>query len=508
MLRPVPHVDAAALAHGQRMLVLDTVWASVTGALSGGVILAAFALALGATPLEVGLLAAIPFLTQAAQLPATLMIERWRMRRRMAVLTITGARVLIGASAAVVLLPSPQPALAALIALQVVIATLHAVGGCAVNTWLHQLIPREALGRFFSRRMVWGTAVACIATLAAGAWVDRGPMAGTVQAYAVALVAAALAGLASSVYLARAPEPQMHDAGPAVRTGERLLAPFRDRNYRRLLVFLGAWTVASNVAAPFLTVYLIQQRGYAVATVTGLWVASQVASAATLFWWGRLSDRLSNKAVLAVVLPLYFASTLALVFVDAVDDARWQLALLGLVHVAMGVATGGIGLASGNLGLKLAPQGQGAAYLASTGLVVAVAGGVAPIAGGAIAQALQASELSALVRWVAPGQREEVALVSFAHWEFVFALSAAAGLYVLHALSRIAEGEEVSERLVMQEFALEAWRSVQQLGSVGGALGGVFQFDRLTERRLWWRAGRHGRPVPQPRLARRRPRGP
>ena len=50
------------------------------------------------------------------------------------------------------------------------------------------------------------------------------------------------------------------------------------------------------MAAPFLAVYLLQQLGYALSTVTTLRVASQVANALTLYLWGRLSDRFSNKS--------------------------------------------------------------------------------------------------------------------------------------------------------------------------------------------------------------------
>lgn len=56
-------------------------------------------------------------------------------------------------------------------------------------------------------------------------------------------------------------------------------------------------------------------------------------------------------------------------------------------------------------------------------------------------------------------------------------------MYVLHALSRVREGEEVSERVVVQQFALEAMRTVSQLSSVGGVLGALFPFERLAERR-------------------------
>jgi predicted MFS family arabinose efflux permease len=414
------------------------------------------------------------------------LIERLRTRRRIGVMAITGARVLIGLLALLPFVPEPHVALALLVVAQGAIAVLHAVGGCAVNSWLHQLIPHGELGRFFARRLFWGTAIACVATLAAGAVVEWRSADEPLQGYALAFVLAAIAGFVSSWHLAHAPEPRMPDTGPSMRMRDRLWAPFRDDGFRPLLVFMGAWIGASNLAAPFLAVYLIQQRGYAVTTVTAMWVASQVANATTLYLWGRLSDRLSNKAVLAVALPVHFGCTLALVFADVAPDPTMQLALLFAIHVVLGIATGGIGLATGNLGLKLAPTGQATAYLAAIGLVSAVAGGIAPIVAGGLAQSFRAIELSAVVRWASATRHGELSVASFAHWEFLFALSAAAGLYVMHALSRVREGREVSERRVIQEFAFEAWRTLGSVSSIGGALGSLFPFDRLGERRKWW----------------------
>jgi MFS family permease len=149
----------------------------------------------------------------------------------------------------------------------------------------------------------------------------------------------------------------------------------------------------------------------------------------------------------------------------------------------MGMASGGISLATGNLGLKLAPQGKGTSYLALIGLVSALAGGMSPIIGGAIAQWFSERELSVIVRWVSPVRAQEMAVLNFAHWEFLFALSAAIGLYVMHALSRVTEGKDISERVVMQELGLEAMRTVNHLSSIGGVLGTIFSFDRLVERR-------------------------
>jgi MFS family permease len=483
-LAPDPHVSPDALTAAQRLLVRDAAFASITGAFSGGVILVAFALALGADAQQIGLLAAIPVFAQLAQLPATVLIERIRQRRKIGVLSITVARLLIASIALTPFVPDRSEALDWLIAAQIAIAILNSVGGCAVNSWLHHLVPHDRLGAFFSRRLFWGTTSACVATLAAGFMIEHLPMADRVTTYALSFVLGGTAGLVSSWFLAHTPEPAMQaDDARWVGLGEQLWAPFEDRNFRRLLVFLGSWAIASNVAAPFVTVFLMKQLGYPLTVVTGLWVVSQIANALTLYAWGRLSDRLSNKAILAAALPVHFVSMFVLVFADSIPNETLQLALLATIHVLMGMAGGGIGLATGNLGLKLAPKGRGTAYLAAIGIVTAMCGGVTPVIAGGLAHWFEVSELSAVVRWVHSAQTQEFTVVRFAHWEFLFALSALFGLYVMHALSRVQEGVEVDEREVIQEFVFEAWRSVNTLSTIGGTLGAIFPFfDRLFDR--------------------------
>ncbi len=496
-LAPVDHVPLEALPAAQRTLVLDAALASVTGAFSGGVVLVAFALALGANAQQIGVLAAIPIFGQLAQLPATVLIERVRQRRKIGVLSITLARLLIASLALVPFLPDRNEAIDWLIAGQIAMSILNSVGGCAVNSWLHHLVPHDRLGGFFSRRLFWGTSAACAATLAAGFMIERLPAADKVHTYAISFVLGGLAGLASSWFLARTPEPAMPPMRQRAGLGEQLWAPFEDANFRRLLIFLGSWAVASNLAAPFLTVFLIRQLGYPLTVVTALWVTSQIANALTLYAWGRISDRLSNKAILAAALPVHFVCMFVLVFGDAVKDPTLQLALLAAVHLLMGIAGGGIGLATGNLGMKLAPQGRGTAYLAAIGIVSAIFGGVTPIVAGALAHIFEVTELSAVLRWVYSEQSSEFTVIRFAQWEFLFALSALFGLYVMHALSRVREGEDVSERVVIQEFALEALQSANMLTSLGGTLGAIFPFfDRLFDR-IGFRDHGAGKPPPQ-----------
>ncbi|HEX2542035.1 MAG TPA: MFS transporter [Caldimonas sp.] len=479
-LGPVPAVSGAELEAGERALVLDAAWASLTGALSSGVVLAAFAIALGAGPMVIGLLAAIPLLAQVAQLPAILLIERYRERKRIGVIAITASRFVILAMAALPFLTDRQATLSLLVLAQAIISILVSAGSCSVNSWLHQLIPHARLGPFFSRRLLWGTLLGGAGSLAAGAFIDSRADGERLQAFAVAFGAAALAGFASSYYLARAPEPRMLPGEPAPSLLATLRRPLQQPNFRRLLVFLASWSVASNIAAPFITVYLMRQLGYGLGIVTALGVASQLASAFALYVWGRVSSDISNKGVLAVALPTYFLCTAALMLGDRPAQPQLALAILVVLHVALGAANGGIGLAVGNLGLKLAPEREGTSYLAVIGIVSALAGGLAPLVGGSLAEWAQDRELAFLVRWTSPTRTREVNVLGFQHWEFLFLLSAALGLYVLHALSRIQEEGQNDERLVIQHFAVEAARTVTNLSSVAGALGGLFPFRQLS----------------------------
>jgi len=141
---------------------------------------------------------------------------------------------------------------------------------------------------------------------------------------------------------------------------------------------------------------------------------------------------------------------------------------------AVAAASGGIALATGNLGLKLAPKDNGTVYLAAASLVSAVAGGITPVLAGSLAEWFATRNLSLLVRWVSPGGTRDMSVMAFAHWEFLFALSALAGLLVLHVLSRLDEGTEISERRVVQEIGLETLRTVSQLSSLGGVLALLF----------------------------------
>lgn len=95
---------------------------------------------------------------------------------------------------------------------------------------------------------------------------------------------------------------------------ELILQPFKDDNFKNLVMFLGSWDFAVNLAAPFFTVYMLRRLQLDMSFVIVLMVVSQLTSLAFLRIWGKISDRFSNKSVLGVSGPLFMLCILGWTF--------------------------------------------------------------------------------------------------------------------------------------------------------------------------------------------------
>ena len=107
-----------------RLVLFDALASEAMGTLTTGVFLVGFAVALGADNFAIGVLAAVPFFAQLLQIPAVLLVERWRVRRDICVFsTAIGRAFLVGAAAA--------PLIGGSLGVKVLIASLAIYQGMA-----------------------------------------------------------------------------------------------------------------------------------------------------------------------------------------------------------------------------------------------------------------------------------------------------------------------------------------------------------------------------------------
>lgn len=488
MFDPQDKVSEAELRRGLRYLLVDASFATAIGALNSGVVLLALALHIGASTLEIGVLAAIPLFTQVLQAPAVTLVERLRTRRRISVACVFLARLALPIYAVIPFIADRRLAAALLIAAAVLHYGLNAVGACSWNSWMRDLVPSNRLGQFFARRTLFGTAVSALATVGGALALQR---AGADHATGDRIFAALygfgfLCGLVSTAALARVPEPRMAPDSEGVAIHRLLVEPLRDRNFRFLLRYLASWQFAVNLATPFFTVYFVRELGFSMGFVLILSFVSQMANLAVIRGWGTLADRFTNKSVLGVATPLYILCIAGMAFTSDVPGEAWRAAYLVLLHVAMGAAGAGVGLGSGNIVLKLSPPSGATGFMASSAIIGAIAAGIAPVVGGWASDFFATRRLRLTLGWTSPSGATELG-VTFTHWEFFFLISAALGLYTLHRLAVVREPGSVASREVVTHILSATRRSLGNVSSVGGLRAAITfpggELIKLRERR-------------------------
>ncbi|HUU62516.1 MAG TPA: MFS transporter [Dehalococcoidia bacterium] len=504
IFQPSDKVSPQDLEKGLKAVILDGMCTQAMGVLTGGAFLVAFAIALGASNFHIGLLAAIPFLTQFLQLPAVYLVERVRARRGISVAFSGASRLLWLLIAAIPLLFAAYTGagLYVVIVALALFAGLGAVAGTSWNSWMRDLIPEKILGSFFARRMILSTGLGIVLTVLAGFfvyfWKGRFPD-DQLYGYSILFILGCAAGLVGLYFLSRTPEPKMEKQGEVPSLRELLTRPLKDTNFRRLLTFSVPWSFAINMAAPFFTVYLLVRLEYSLSTVVMLAVLSQLANLFFLRIWGRLSDRFNNKSILSVSGPLFLLCILAWPFTTMPEKYFLTLPLVIIIHIFSGISLAGVTLGTGNIALKLSPRGQATSYLAASGILNSLAAGVASLIGGIIGFFFATKELSLLFQWFEPARQIAIHTIDLRGLDFLFVIAFIIGLYSLHRLASIKEEGEVTERIVINELTAEVMQQMKSLSTVGG----LRQFTSFP----LYIARDSLRRLPQPRKRKKRDRG-
>ncbi len=355
-------------ARSLRLSILEGALAILFINWSTGVVVTGYALALGAGPLALALLGALPFL---AQLMAPLALPLRGSRKALSVRLSLMARL---AFLPVVLLPYLPEAwrIPGLLLLGGVSQVLSAPVGVLWLAWMADLVPGERRGRYFGLRNALLGLVGTMGNLLGGLCVDALP---GLWGYQLVLLFGVLAGLASVRLLALQAEPPEGSKPPLGLGGVRLA--WEDGVYRGYLLRVFLWYLAVMVGGPYVVPYFLGIGGLSMGQV-GLWTVISALSG-LLFgpFWGRAADRKGHRVVLwqsglvGALMPfLWLAGSKAF---------PWPI---WLAAVADALAWSGLNTALVNAALAQAPKETRNAYLALYWLSLGLGGILGSLLGG------------------------------------------------------------------------------------------------------------------------------
>lgn len=432
------------------MVIGDGLATETMTVFTAGPFLIAMALLLGATNLEIGILAALPTFTNVFQLISIWLVRRYNNRRVISVICSILARlplVIIGVLLSVMDTVSVSPVIFFLFFYYF----FGSIAGPSWNAWMKDLIPENMLGAYFSRRSSYMQVLNVILSLAMALLVDYvkdNYPTFELMTYRWMFIVAGLVGIAGALILSKAPEPQSFLSRENIF---RLLGrPLNDGNFRRLLTFNSVWVFAVNMASPFFTVFMMKSMGLSLSYIIGLTIVSQLFSILTIRIWGRYADRYSNKTIIAIGGPLYIICLIGWCFVGIYSRFYMNLSLLVLIHIAMGISTAGINLSLNNIGLKLAPAKESIVYLSAKNIITALFSSIAPLLGGYLADYFTHRALKVNAQWTSPQVDKVLHLVSLHEWNFLFLIGAGLAFIALEFLFAVKETGEVEKDEVVR----------------------------------------------------------
>lgn len=453
-MQPTVIKEQTELTRNLNLVIREGLASQAMTILTSGTFLIAYALNLGATDLQIGLITSIPLFANILQVVSIYLVQRAGSRKRV-VVTCTA----IGRSSYLLLalLPFLAVGQAGIYIMLLVLGLQCSMGAVSTggwNSWMRDVIPQNCLGSFFSKRLMLSQIVSITLCLGCAVFLDHIMKLNAefeVYGYALLFLGGAICGIVAVYLLSRTYEPPMQSKSRPLL--QLIRKPFRHRNFRNLMFFMACWNFALNLSVPFMAVYMLKTLDLNLTTVIGLTTVTQVANILFFRLWGHFADKYGAKAILLICGPLYLGCILAWIFTTQPGVHTFTLPLLIIIHFVSGIATAGTGLASSSMGIKLAPKKDSVAYLSLLSFTNAITAGIAPLLSGWLAGLLVNKSLSWSVNGLWLGYDADIFLLHLQHWDFFFIFTFIFGLFAVYRLRKIKE--KVSSEVV---FSVEIFR--------------------------------------------------
>lgn len=381
-----------------RASTLDGVFAAIFAQGVGGALLNNFFVDLKASAVEIGIVAAIPMLVNLLQ-PLGAYFSQRAQSRHLYGLRLFGIARLLWLFLAVAGLTWNPDNLHLLIYVTLAVAlisgVLGALGSASWFSWMAVLVPRQLRGRYFGFRNSAVSLTTLIWVPLAGWGVSNWP-GGSIQGYGVVLMLGVAAGMWSLIcqfwirdvnpQALRSPTSAKTAAKPELELGLEQSEPAnfcRDRNFLMFLAYLGCWTLAVNLSAPFFNIYLLDNLGLDIWEVSLYNSLMAAANLLMLILWGKLSDRTGNGVLLLLVGILVALTPLLWLEIGTDPLSLWLW--LPLLYVLIGSTMPAIELCTNNLQIAIAAPQQQATYFGIAAAIAGASGALGTIVGGGLA---------------------------------------------------------------------------------------------------------------------------
>lgn len=308
---------------------------------------APFALELGATTAQVGLLSSVPnFSTAVAELTAPSLTERSGSRKGFILATVL-AQAAMWAPLLLVPYLFPGQQIWWLIGFVALNVFFDALNDPAWGSLMTDLVPAGLRGRYFGLRGKTCGIIALIFFFVAG-FILNFSSANIFLGFCVLFGGAMGLRFLSGYFISKMYEPPSSSLYKEHKSLLDLVRTMGSSNLGRFLIFAALITFATNLASPFFAVYMLRDLQFDYLTFVAVTAAASLTNLMFLPYWGRRTDKAGSIRVLGFtrfLIPL----------VPLLWIVSHELYYLIPVQILSGFAWGGFNLAASNFVYDASP---------------------------------------------------------------------------------------------------------------------------------------------------------
>lgn len=336
-----------------------------------------YALEFGANSTQIGLITTMMSVGSVlALLPGARLAEKWLDPKRSVLIFSRGIGQLVWvALGALPFVLSGQPAIYGVLLLRAARSFAVSASSSAWTTLSAQIVPHGLRGKYFAARNIAKQGAALLVVPVAGWLIDR---LGFPWGYQLCFALAAVIGVLAYWTYARIPFEPVEDkeSTPTEKGGGQTWQdPADRRNFWRFCATSACWTFSLQFAAPFFSVYLVEELGAGAGIVGALAAVHSLTALPGQALFGRWLDRRGIKWTfrLSGLLIPFLAWAWLLV--------RGPWAALP-INVGAGFLFAGYDLSNFNMLLAITPKVRKTRQIALYRTIVQSASALAPLLGG------------------------------------------------------------------------------------------------------------------------------
>lgn len=376
------------------LFILDACASTQIFTATSGAFLSGLAYLAGAGTALTGIIAALPTLMNTIQIFSSVVYENRASSKRITVMFALIQRICL-----IMMLFVPTFKLgtkAAVIVIALLYSGAHFFGAfinTGANNWLMSLVKNEQLGRYLGLKdsitLVASTGGSLVLSRILDAYRLTGQEIAGFRMIGILCVGMCIIDITCLSLIC---EPRNIRYTEPLNIKKAIRMPLLDKKYRKVLIFFLLWSVASNFASPFFSIYMLEKLELSYLYITVMNMVASVTRMIAANLWGKVADSHSWQMVTFVSIVILGLSYIGWGLLTKENCIYW----LPIVQCASGAAWGGINIAAFRMQFAFAPQEHRVSYVSFCSTMSGFVGFFSSMLGSAVVAGASAVTLGAI----------------------------------------------------------------------------------------------------------------